>query len=229
MGREKIAGKERDRGQGTVFRAARFWAGAAFAAFLAAAAIYLVLVQAEKSMLEGYEKGEVYFALKEIPEGQMITESNMDEFFLLSSVDVRWIPETALQDPLQVKNLVAAGTIEKGVLLTGGMFQPVEEITKGMKEPVIAGFRAEDLYQVVGGTLRSGDRIHIYGSEEDLGTYLIWENVYVQQVFDSGGTIIESGDTSTAAQRINIFLDKKDVEAFYTRLEQGSLRVVRIW
>jgi len=124
MGREKIAGKERDREQGTVFRAARFWAGAAFAAFLAAAAIYLVLVQAEKSMLEGYEKGEVYFALKEIPEGQMITEANMDEFFLLSSVDVRWIPETALQDPLQVKNLVAAGTIEnpayRGDVPTGG-------------------------------------------------------------------------------------------------------------
>lgn len=224
-----MAGREREKEHRTAFMAAKFWAGAAIAAFLAAAAIYLVLVQAERSMLEGYEKEDVYLALKEIPEGQMITEGNMDEFFILTSVDAKWIPETALQDPAQVKNLVAAGRIEKGVLLTSGMFQPVEEITKGMKEPVIAGFRAEDLYQVVGGTLRCGDRIHIYGAEEELGTYLIWENVYVQQVFDSGGTIIENGDTSTAAQRVNIFLDKEDVEAFYTRLAQGSLRVVKIW
>ena len=174
-------------------RAVKFWAGAAIAAFLAATAIYLVLVQTEKSMLEGYERGEVYLALQDIPEGQMITEDNLDEYFTLVSMDIKWIPETALRDPEQVCDLVATGKIEKGVLLTTGMFQTVDEITSGMKEPVVAGFRAEDLYQVVGGILRSGDRIHIYGSEEDIGTYLIWENVYVQQVFDSGGTVIESG------------------------------------
>lgn len=211
------------------FRAVKFWAGAAIAAFLAATAIYFALIQAEKNMLEGFEKGEVYLAKKDIPEGQMISESNLDEYFMVSAVDVKWIPETAIRDLTQVKELVAVAKIEKGVLLTTGMFQSVEEITLGMKEPVVAGFRAEDLYQVVGGILRSGDRIHVYASEEGLGTYLIWENIYVQQVFDSGGTVIESGDETTAAQRVNVFLDKEDVEAFYTRLEQGSLRVVKAW
>lgn len=210
------------------FHIVKVMSGAAIAAFLAAAAIYLALVQAEKSMLEDFEKGDVYLASQDIPEGQLITEENLDEYFVVASVDVKLIPETAIHDLTEIKDLVAAGKIEKGVLLTKGMFHTLEEITLGMKEPVVAGFRAEDLYQVVGGVLRSGDRIHIYGSEEGLGTYLIWENVCVQQVFDSGGTIIESGDHSTAAQRVNIFLDKEDVEPFYTRLEQGSLRVVKI-
>lgn len=207
----------------------KFWTGASMAAFLAAAAVYLVLVQAEKSMLEGYEKGEIYLASKEIPAGQVITAENLAEYMELSDMDVKLIPDTALRDPLDVKDLVAIGRIEKGVLLTKGMFEPMDELTKGMAEPVVAGFRAEDLYQVAGGILRAGDRIHIYGAEEEMGTFLIWENVYVQQVFDAGGTVIESGDNSTAAQRVNIFLDKKDVEPFYTRLEQGSLRVVKIW
>ena len=105
----------------------------------------------------------------------------------------------------------------------------MESITAGMREPVIAGFRADDLSQVAGGVLRAGDRIHVFASEEGEGTFLIWENVYVQQVFDAGGNVIESGDETTAAQRINVFLDKEDVEAFYTRLEQGSLKVVKIW
>ena len=210
-------------------RVVKFWAGAAVVAFLAASAIYLVLLQTEKKMLEGYEKGDVYLAVKDIPEGEMLTEKNISEYLVSASMDSGLIPETALSDPEEIEDYVALGRIEKGVVLTRGMFQSVNEITKGMEEPVVAGFRAEDLYQVVGGILRAGDRIHIYGSEEDIGTYLIWEDVYVQQVFDSSGAIIESGDESTSAQRINIFLDRKDVETFYTRLEQGSLRVVKIW
>lgn len=211
------------------FRLVKFWAGASIAAFMAATAIYLVLIQTEKNLLEGYEKGEVYLALKDIPSGQLITEENMTDFFLSAEMDAKLIPENCIKDPDEVSNLIASGKIDKGVILTRGMFQSVEEVTKGMAEPVVAGFRAEDLYQVVGGILRAGDRIHIYGSEEGVGTFLIWENVYVQQVFDSGGTIIENGDETTSAQRVNIFLDKKDVETFYARLEQGSLRVVKIW
>ena len=98
-----------------------------------------------------------------------------------------------------------------------------------MKEPVVAGFRADDLCQVVGGVLRAGDLIHVYSSEEEQGTFLIWENVYVQQVFDSKGTAIPNEDQATAAQRINVFLDKEDVEDFYSRLDQGTLRVVKVW
>ena len=42
------------------------------------------------------------------------------------------------------------------------MLESEEQITGEMEEAVIAGFRAEDLYQAVGGVLRAGDRIHIY-------------------------------------------------------------------
>lgn len=221
--------KKRNKQENQGLRAVRFWAWAAIVAFLAASTVYIVLLQAEKKMMEGYEKREAYLSLKNIPAGEMITKENLTEYLMLASVDCELLPETALLNPEEAVNLIAAGEIEKGVILTKGMFQKVDEITKGMDEPVVAGFRAEDLYQVVGGILRSGDRIHIYGSEEGVGTFLIWENVYVQQVFDSGGTVIENGDHATAAQRINIFLDRKDVESFYSRLEQGSLRVVKVW
>ena len=38
---------------------------------------------------------------------------------------------------------------------------------KDMTQPVVAGFKADDLYQVVGGVLRSGDRINIYQVNEN--------------------------------------------------------------
>lgn len=216
--------KRKTRGQ----QAARMWAGAILAAFAAAAAVYISMLQMEKNVLEGYEKTEVYLAACEIPAGQMIREENAEKFIRKVQMDAELVPETALTSPEQVLGMTAQIGIDSGSLLTKGMFQEINELLAGMEHPVVAGFRADDLFQVVGGVLRAGDRIHIYSSEEE-GTFLVWEDVYVQQVFDSGGNVIENGDRTTAAQRVNIYLDKEEVERFYTGLEKGSLRVVRDW
>ena len=210
-------------------QAAKLWTGAIFAAFLAAAGVYVALLQAEKSMLSGHEQAEVYLAVKDIPAGQLVTGERLKDYVKLASVDAGLVPATALKNLEEGAGLVAVTTIEKGVPLTAGMFRSMDEITGNMKEPVVAGFRADDLSQVAGGVLRAGDHIHVYSSEEEAGTSLIWEDVYVQQVFDAKGTAIGNEDQTTAAQRINVFLDKEDVEEFYTRLDQGSLRVVKIW
>lgn len=208
---------------------AKLWIGAILAAFAAAVAIYLTLLQVEKNTLAGYEKTEIYVAACEIPAGQVIQTDNFESFFHPARIDADLAPEKALREPEQAVGMTARIAIDKGALLTEGMFQEVDEILADMEHPVVAGFRAEDLFQVVGGVLRAGDRIHIYSSEEDLGTIPVWENVYVQQVFDSSGNAIDSSDGTTAAQRINIYLDKDNVERFYTGLEKGSLRVVRDW
>ncbi|MBQ6095277.1 MAG: SAF domain-containing protein [Lachnospiraceae bacterium] len=220
---------EQKKRQSNAMRAAKLWTGAILAAFLAAAAVYVALLEAEKNMLQSYEKTEVFVAAKEIPAGEVVTEENCAVYFSAEAVDAAVVPETAILTLNDVNGLIARALIEKGVMLTAGMFQPLDEVTAGMKEPVVAGFRADDLCQVVGGVLRTGDLIHVYSSEEEQGTFLIWENVYVQQVFDSKGTAIPNEDQATAAQRINVFLDKEDVEDFYSRLDQGTLRVVKVW
>lgn len=217
------------KGERTGGRSAKLWMGAIVTAFVAAVAVYLVMLQIEKNVLEGYERTEVLLAICDIPAGVMLTEDNIGEYLLRENVDSKLVPESALISPDQMLERVAVTKIDKGCVLTEGMFRKLEEITAGMQQPVIAGFRAEDLYQVVGGVLRAGDRIHIYRTEEEMGTFLLWDGVYVQQVFDSAGTAIESDDKVTAAQRINIFLDKSNVEQFYSGLEQGSLRVVKAW
>lgn len=222
-------GMERGKKETRAMKAIKLWTGCAFAAFLAATAIYLVLLHVEKTELSGYERKEVLVALQDVPEGQLITAQNRDAYFALEAIDARIVPEEAILSSEQLESVVAKTKIGKGSILTEGHLRQMETITAGMREPVVAGFRADDLCQVAGGVLRAGDRIHVFASEEGEGTFLIWENVYVQQVFDAGGNVIESGDATTAAQRINVFLDKEDVEAFYTRLEQGSLKVVKIW
>jgi len=219
MKRKKRAEKKTD--------ISRIKTGGILASLIAAAAVFVVMVQWEKKELSQYEKGIIYAAQTEIPKGQLITEENYMRYFREQELDKTCIPPTALSSPVQVQGLIAGTDIEEGVLLTEGMFLKRDEILASMSEPVIAGFKAEDLYQVVGGVLRAGDRVNVYSVKEE-GASLVWQDVFVQQVFDASGLSVANGDETTAAQRINVYLEKGDVERFYGELAQGSLRVVKL-
>jgi len=204
----------------------RLKTGGIIAALLSAVTVFTVMIQMEKNILTQYEKGTIYMAASEIPRGEVVTEENYTRFFTEKQLDSSCIPPSAISSPDQVRGLVAKTDIEQGVLLTAGMFEPLDEVLEAMEKPVIAGFKAEDLYQVVSGVLRRGDRVSIYSVKEEEVT-LVWQDVFVQQVFDASGTAIANGDTVTAAQRINVYLDQGDVEQFYGELAAGSLRVVK--
>lgn len=204
----------------------RLKTGGIIAALLSAVVVFTAMIQVEKAVLTQYEKGLIYIAAADIPKGQVITEKNYITYFEERQLDKTCIPPSAVNSLEQIKNLVAKTDIEQGVLLTQGMFEPLDKVLETMEKPVIVGFKAEDLYQVVSGILRSGDRVNIYSVKEE-GVTLVWQNVFVQQVFDASGTVIAEGDMSTAAQRINVYLDQEDVEQFYGELETGSLRVVK--
>lgn len=202
--------------------------GSIIAALVVAIAVFVVMLHLEKKLLTDYEKGSVYVATKEIPKGLLIDERNAEEYLTVKELDVGIIPDTAIRKSEQIIGLIPITKIEEGVVLSQGMFEKQNEILSKIEEPVIAGFKAEDLYQVVGGVLRSGDRIHIYNESEEGLVSLKWSDVYVQQVFNSAGMSVDNIDTDTAVQRINIYLAKEDVERFYTELETGMLRVVKV-
>ena len=206
----------------------KWLSGTTLVALICSVLLFVIMLNVEKNALLAYEKGTIYVATQRIPEGMAIVENNYAKYFEQKELDKKVIPETAITTPEQLIGLVAYGDIDKGTLITTGMFEGIDEITKNMENPVIAGFKAEDLYQVVGGTLRAGDRIHIYKVDAENVATRIWENVYVQQVFDNIGTNISNEDTSTAAQRINVYIDSNDVALFYSELSAGSLRVVKV-
>ena len=212
----------------SLFSGDRWKAGGTIAALVAAVAVFIVMLQIEKSVLAEYEKGTVYVAAERIPKGRLVTENDYSVYFREQETDISCIAASALRSPQQLAGLAAKFDIEPGVILTEEMFESLNEIWEQMEEPVIAGFKADDLYQVVGGTVRPGDRIHVYRVNEDKEAVLIWENVYVAEVFDQTGNRIESDNSNAAAQRINVYLDKADVAPFYAELAAGTLRVVKV-
>ncbi len=201
--------------------------GVCVAAFVAAISIFIILLQVEKNVLSQYEKVIVCVAVREIPKGMVITEQNCMDYFGWKETDKKCISDSTLTDFKQLIGLVPVYDVEKGTLVSFGMFEELNEVLQAMKEPVIAGLKADDLYQVAGGIIRAGDRVHIYKVNED-GTDLCWENIYVQEVFDQSGQIIPNDDRTRCAQRINIYMDKLDIEEFYSDIQGGALRVVKV-
>lgn len=221
--------------------------GVIIASLLVAVVVYAVLLNAEKTVLSDYEKGLVYVTTKPVPKGTLVTA----DYVTQKEVDKSLIPSGAV-NPEDLTGLISVYAVDQGSIITTGMFTAVNDITKDMTQPVVAGFKADDLYQVVGGVLRSGDRINIYqvnenankgdtsqslantddnwteASSDTEAASLVWGNVFVQEVFDSAGAVISTSDTTTPAQRVNIYMDNDNVAAFYAALAQGSLRVVKI-
>lgn len=202
--------------------------GAIILGLIVSVIIYVVMLNAEKNALSAYEKGSIYVAAKPIPKGTVISDVNCGYYFELTELDKSVISPNAVTDINQLIGMIPQSTIDEGTFVTRGMFQHIDTIISEMEAPVIAGFTVDDLYQVVGGTLRAGDRIHIYSVDQENNAKLIWSNVYVQQVFDNIGINIPNSDSSTAAQRINVYMDNSDIAQFYSELTLGSLRVVKV-
>lgn len=203
--------------------------GAAAAAFVAAVMVYIILLNVEANILRSYEKGEILLAQSNIAAGTVFTEENLGQYFTAAQLDKTMIPAAAVADREQLAGKMAVAAIDEGSVLTAAMLEDWDEILAKMNHPVLAGFRAEDLYQVVSGTLRTGDYIHIYiVDEESEEARLNWENVLVAQVFDSSGKVIYAEETESPAARVNILLEREAVEVFYSELEKGSLRAVKV-
>jgi hypothetical protein len=199
-------------------------------ALIAALIVYFVLLNAEKEALNDYAKGMILVAVQDIPKGQQITEENVSTYFTQKEIDKDLITDASLTSADQAIGLLAAVKLDKGTILSKNMFDQMNEVTSQMQAPVIAGLKADDLFEIVGGILRSSDRINIYIENEETGEVsLVWENVFVDQVFDSAGSAIPNDDSITAAQRINIILEKSSTEQFYSALAAGAIRITKVY
>lgn len=193
-----------------------------------AGVVFLVLLNIEKNLMENYEKQSVVMTTKLLPEGLVLNAETIPEYLEIKELETAAVPEGAYTNFEQLYDAMSAVSLEKGIILSSSLLTDKNEEVSKLKQPVVAGFKAEDISQIVCGTLRSGNRIHIYVTEKETGeTSKVWENVFVEQVFDSSGAQITNEDTTASAQVVNILMDKSNVETFYTELAKGTIRVVK--
>ncbi len=195
------------------------------AAFIVAAGVFAVMTYMQKEALSDYEKKDIYVAGAQIPRGTVLGEDNAESYVEIKSIDAGCIPDEAVTDIDMLMGLSPLYEISGGTLLTSSMFASPEQKLSDMKEPVLAGFRADDLSRAVSGVLRAGDLIDIYSSDPETGEgILLCKNAYVEKGYDSSGNEV-SGDS--AAVMFNIYLEYSEAGSFYEGIKNGSIYVVK--
>lgn len=226
MLRETRKNKEKVR----VRKERRIFPGVIAVAFIASAITFFLLLNIEKNMLQNYEKAAVWVAAASLQKSAEISAENMEEYFRQVEVDKSRLPEYVIRDIHEIEGSRAALMIPEGTILSEPMFSSDESYVNNLTNPVILGCKAEDLYQVASGILRKGDVVNVYTVNDELGeTYLLWADVLIDQTFDNAGNLIAPEDVTTAAARINLLMEEACAEQFYTELNKGSLRMVKIW
>ncbi|MFI3238269.1 MAG: SAF domain-containing protein [Lachnospiraceae bacterium] len=204
------------------------WLVVVCVAFTTAMIVFMMLLEVEQTVLSDYEKGSVVVATKEIEKGTVLTYENILQYITVKEIPLEIIPSSAVSVE-SLDGYIASVTIAEGVILSEGLVVAEDEIISGLQNPVIIGFSADDLYQVVGGVLRAGDYIQIYHvSREEQDEMYTWDCVYVEEVFDNSGISLSRSDTTTPAQRINIYMEESEVGLFFEVLEKGTVRVAKI-
>lgn len=199
-------------------------------AFSASVATFFLLLSMERNALEAYEKVIVWVTKCELAKGLEINKKSIEECFIQVEIDKDRVPGKAIENPEVLIGKRTEIAISQGTTLTEAMFSDEENFRKGMYNPIIAGCKGDDLFQLVSGVLRKGDLVHIYMVNEELGeTYMLWENIMVYQAFDASGNMIASEDVITPAARVNLLLEEGYAEQFYNELNAGSLRLVKVW
>ena len=65
----------------------KIWNGSILAAFIAAAAVFIIMLQAEKKVLAEYEKITVCVTIDDLPKGESITEDNILNYVQTVEID----------------------------------------------------------------------------------------------------------------------------------------------
>ena len=204
--------------------------GVILVAFLASIATFFLLLNMEKNALEAYEKVMVWITKCELAKGLEINSNSIQECFEQVEIDKDRVPGKVIETPEILVGKRTEFIISQGTILTETMFSDEGNYREGMHNPIIAGCKGDDLFQLVSGVLRKGDLVNIYMVNEELGeTYMLWENIMVYQSFDASGNVIPSEDTITPAARVNLLLEEGYTEQFYKELSTGSLRLVKVW
>lgn len=202
---------------------------------------YVAMIKTEQNILTNYEKSAVCVVVSDIARHDKFTEDNINSYVVIKEIDKSIIPEGAITDLTELVGKSTRVELKVGTPITTTMLYEENELYASMEEPKELALSASDLIQGVSGIIRTGDYIDVYLlsksqttyslSDEQMQTFNtntgepILKHVYVSGAFDAAGKIIPNSDKTTACQRFNIVLDKKDASAFYKGLLDGNIYI----
>lgn len=133
---------------------------AAVVSIAAAVIIFVILTIIQNKIINSVDEMSVVVALADVPEGIVLTEKNMANYFGLESRPSADVPAGYYTSGYALVGKVTGREIKAKEVVTAACVAG-EDFYAGLEDPVEISIAADKIGQVVGGSLRAGDIIDI--------------------------------------------------------------------
>lgn len=171
---------------------------------------------------------QVVVATKQLEHNTQITESNVNEYFKIVSVNEDAIPPKAVNSLEGIAGrYVSADVIYANSVICTPQFSKTADVLKDYSSPIRASFSVAALGDAVCGRIRSGDHIDVYGVSQSKGQ-IILRNVYVENVYDNAGVAIANTDTSSIATNFTVVVESGNELDLYEAVKSNTVIITKV-
>lgn len=191
---------------------------------------FVCLNVAARNLNGNYEKTNLAISIQAIPQNTEITSENLSKYFRVeNNVNVDMLTEDSVTDLQELVGLYANEDIHDRETIVRSSFSSEKDKKMEYRNPDEISFAVDTCASAVSGTLRKGDYVNVYVTDESLPeAEKVLENVYISDAFDSSGVKIEAGDKTTVATIFNIYIERNEEKLFYEAIDGKQVIAAKI-
>lgn len=129
-------------------------------AILVGVILFSVMTIIEKNVVAEVAKSPVVVAVKDVPEGILLTKDNIPNYFAIEMRPTADIPANVYPKANDMIDMITNRDISVKEMVTSNSFKKVD-LFEGVDDPVVFSITVSGPGQAVAGTLRSGDLVDI--------------------------------------------------------------------
>lgn len=191
---------------------------------------FICLLMVVKKANGNYDNTKILVAIKDVAPNTEITEENVDEYFTKASADIRFARKNTIKDKKDIIGKYNTELIRESENINTEIFSDTEDINAQYDSPVEGSFSVSSFSDAVSGRIRKGDFVDVYviDSATKVTTKASNQPIYISNVYDENGALIENSDNKTNAMSFNFLMEKHEEQEFYGAIAGNSVIVTKV-
>lgn len=193
---------------------------------------FLLIIFIENKIYNPAGTTSVYVVkLEKIKKGLVIDEDNFDELFEVQKRRTDQIPKEYVEQKEDIYNYYLNQDAYQNQVVTCDKFSSLEDEFSEIDEKREVTYKANDIANVVGGTLRRGDKVDIvltFKNKSDVESTTILNNAFISEVRTSDGTKIDELDKTKSALLITFIMDINDAQLLESSIAKGTINLLKV-
>ena len=193
---------------------------------------FLFILYIEEKIYNPNGTTSVYVVNKEkLDKNYIITEENFDNLFVRQERRSEQVTKYYVENKEDVYNYYLKYDLYENEILSLDKVESVDNELSKILDPREITVNASSTADVLGGKLRSGDRVDVlvtYKKANNIITETRVSNAYILKAATSDGVEISRSNKDKVAQSITFLLSKDEAEELETCLSLGSWKLARV-